>query len=208
MIIKKVNKLPFFLLSAAFIITFISCGTPVPENVSFTGRWNKIFENSISGDVTESPTEIITDGTRFRIEDNLSINVYDGTYLYTKSKPSERTSSYGDFGLDADFFKTRQKEITPEKTKQYMFWLKKQGKKKGPGGNIAGQDTILYTMGANRPDGEIGLQSWVDAETGIVLKFLQTIYSRQIEQMVSKESFECIQIDYGYVDDSAFNKPE
>lgn len=204
----KMGKKIIFYSICAMVAACMSCGKPEPKNVSFAGSWKMIFENAISGDTEERTVSVITDGNRFRLEDELSIKVFDGNVLYTKSKPSTFEDTTSGYQPDPRWFETRQQEITPVQANQLKFWLKSGGKKQGPGGNIAGQETVLYQAGVNRPDAQIALQYWIDAETGVVLKSVHSIYSKQVEQLVSRETTECIQIDYyALVDDQSFTKP-
>ncbi|MFH1380418.1 MAG: hypothetical protein ABII23_09080 [bacterium] len=201
------NKPVVYLMTWALTFVCLSCTAPKPAQIAFTSEWKKVFENAIAGDIEETTVSVITDGIKFKIEDKYSINVYDGINFYSKTKEIPMQDLFSSFSDNRDFLETQEREISETQAKQYMFWLRSQGKKEGPGGNIAGQETVLYQIGARRPDGELRSQTWVDAETGIVLKSMQTIYSTQIEQLVSKEETECTQIEYGYVDEENFNKP-
>ncbi|MCK5534094.1 hypothetical protein KAI68_03175 [bacterium] len=176
----------------------ISCGTSKPKEVSFKGKWKQVFENCIMGVKEESVVDVFTDGVRFRTESENRIQFYDGKYLYSKTKNT----------LDGYSFPVTTNEISPEKIKPYKFWFVIHQGKTGPGGNIAGQETVLYQVKIKRPDGELTSQVWVDAKTGIALKSLQTIYSHQVSQMVTQNSQECLEISYGPVTDEVFNKPE
>lgn len=196
----------YFVLSAC-ISACISCSAPKPKEISFRAEWKQVFENTIAGNIDETTVSIVTDGKRFKIADKHTVKVYDGTNLYTKTKEIPMDDLFGDFGINQEFPETRERSITKIEAQQYMFWTKTQGKKQGPGGSIAGQETTLYQLGFRRPDSEVKLQNWVDAETGILLKSIHTIYSSQIEQMVSKDMSECTFIEYGYVDEENFNRP-
>ncbi|MCK4532918.1 hypothetical protein KAU39_03965 [bacterium] len=176
----------------------VSCSTSKPKDVSFKGKWKQVFENCIMGVKEENVVDVFTDGEKFRMESENSIQVYDGKYLYSKIKNT----------LDESSFPVNTNEISPDKVKSYKFWFIIHQGKTGPGGNIAGQETVLYQVKMNRPDGEIASQVWVDAKTGIVLKSIQTVYSHQVSQMVTQQSQECLEISYGYVDDGFFIKPE
>lgn len=192
----------------AVLLALMSCSAPEPGNVSFTGTWNVVNENHISGDSTESTSTVITDGNRFKIDGTYYNKVYDGTVLYSKPKPALYENRSYSYEPDPGMFETTQQDITPRQAKQMKFWLKPLGKKKGAGGSIAGRETILYEAAANRPDGQFSAQVWVDADTKIALKSIQTIYSRQIGQIVTRESTECQQVDfYSTIDDASFAKP-
>jgi len=86
------------------------------------------------------------------------------------------------------------------------FWKRSYPGPGSPGGQIAGRETLLYQVQENRPEGKLTGQAWVDAETKVVLKRVFTIYSTQVEQMVSKETEECTEIQYGPVDEEDFIK--
>lgn len=198
MVKKCFSRIISFSALVTVLFGCISCGLSKPTAVSFSGKWNQVFEHFVLGNKETSKVTVITDGNRFRIEGKNSIMVYDGNYLYTKIK--------GDFWGSSDF--TQAKKISSSQAKSYKFWSGVKQGKAGPGGNIAGQETILYQVRMNRPDGEITSQSWVDAKTRIVLKDIQTIYSRQVSQMITKQTSECLKINYGSVNDTAFTKPE
>lgn len=193
-----VKRIIAFSIAGVVLWGCISCGTPKPKEVSFKGKWKQVFENCIMGVKDEYVTDVFTDGVRFRTESEKSIQVYDGKYLHSKMKDT----------LEGYSFPVNTNEISPEKVKPSKFWFVIHQGKTGPGGNIAGQETVLYQAKMNRPDGEISSQVWVDAQTGIALKSLQTVYSHQVSQMVTQNSQECLEISYGYVDDSLFVKPE
>jgi hypothetical protein len=73
----------------------------------------------------------------------------------------------------------------------------------GPGGRIAGRETVLYQMRENRPDSTATIQRWVDADHGILLKSVTSIYSKQVETEISRETLECQAIQFGAVDPAA-----
>lgn len=185
-----------------------ACGTSKPAGVSFSGEWKIVSENFISGDKETSTARVVTDGTRFRIESEYRIQVYDGTNLHSKSKRTIPENMPDNINMEIPAAETYTSPLTKFLAKQYTFWISSRGKKEGPGGTIAGRETILYQAGGARSDGEIRLQTWVDAEKGIVLKSINSIYSRQIEQMVTTVTHECRSIDYdGMIDEASFSKP-
>lgn len=175
-------------------------GSGKAGETAFTGEWTLIDENGISGDIERDTVSVVTDGKRFKIDGKYTVNVYDGASLKTKYKSQE---GYGGFKTEES---VSSREITEYQVSEYKFWAKSIGGKAGSGGQIAGRDTVLYQARSNRPDGEITTQCWVDSETDIVLKYIFTIYSKQISAIVTKNTKECISITYDpLIDDSMFD---
>lgn len=207
----KSNLFKLVSFSLAGLILFIACDIPTTKRAAFTGQWKHTMENCIIGSKDEETTKVITDGFRYRMENEYSVTVYDGTMLYTKGKDLDPKM----FGEGAGSYtpppaQTTEKKIDRLTAHGFEFWyintLNAQAKA-GAGGNILGQETILYQVRENRPEGELSLQNWVDGKTGVVLKTVHSIYSKQIEQLVSQDTWECIEISYGTVDAKNFLKP-
>ncbi len=203
----------FELVSFSFVglILFIACDIPTPKRAAFTGEWKHTIENCIIGSKDEEVTKVITDGFRYRVENEYKITVYDGTMLYTKGKDIDHKM----FGMEVGQYtsppvQTTEKKIDKLTAHGFEFWhlntLDAQAKA-GAGGNIVGQETVLYQARENRPEGELTLQNWVDGKTGVVLKTVHSIYSKQIEQLVSQDTRECLEINYRPVDAKNFLKP-
>src|SRR3989339_512544 len=141
------------------------------KGVSFAGKWKEINESMISNVKEDRILAVITDGQRFRIETENRIDIYDGTYLHQKS-------NYG--GL----------QDSPSQSFQ---------SRKIPDAQLS--ERKFYSIKANRPDGEITIQLWFDSKTNIVLKSIETIYSKQVSMVVTEHTFECQEISYTDVED-------
>ena len=207
------NKIPIFAALIVFgIFALGGCGQSGADNASFTGVWNGEDENGISGAKDTQRVTVMTDGNGFKIttEDPTgeSIAAYNGETLYRKFTPSPTPAGSTESAPEPAQALTDQSETASKmKTMPLRFWTRTYEGKGVPGGQVAGQDTILYQARENRPDGDIIAQAWVDAKTGVVLKSVDTIYSKQVDSMVSKVSRTCESIQYGPVDKSAFAKP-
>jgi hypothetical protein len=143
--------------------------------------------------------------------DSVVTRLYDGTQIYTKQ------TYFSNFGADAgstDAGGGGKPEETPpsiQPMKDYQttplrFWSRPFSGPSSPGGLVAGRPTVLYQARDNRPDGEATVQAWVDADTGIVLKYVASIYSKQISQIVTKTTEECQTIQIGNVDQAKLAK--
>jgi len=177
------------------------------DHVSFTGTWKNVKENGISDQKTEATVSVKVSNNRFRIEsrdqDSELIQTYDGKTFNQKTT---------DLPLPGSTETPAPPAVTSDQkmdiqVENLRFWKGNYGGTGIPGGQIAGRETLLYQVQENRPDSKLTGQAWVDAENKVVLKKVFTIYSSQVEQMVSKTTDECQEIHYGPVDDSAFTKP-
>ena len=203
---KDLIRVPLIICAFLFLFSLTSCGVPEPKKVPFVGKWRLFLQTIASNE--ERFVNISTDGERFRIEDDASIQIYDGTYLYSKTKGEYLESMGYGMELGDEFLGAFESEISKAQSDQLRFWVHYQGGKAGPGGQIAGRETVLYQTRAVRPDGEITVQNWVDAETGIVLKSVNTIFAKQIGEVLTKDLKECTEINYAQVEEDLFSKPE
>jgi len=174
---------------------FFGCSTQ-KKGVSFAGKWKEINESMISNVKEDRILAVITDGQRFRIETENRIDIYDGTYLHQKS-------NYG--GLqDSPSQSFQSRKIPDAQLSDSKFWKRASMGQSKPGDLIAGRETKFYSIKANRPDGEITIQLWFDSKTNIVLKSIETIYSKQVSMVVTEHTFECQEISYTDVEDKFF----
>jgi len=194
------------------VFLFNKCSVKSSADVAFTGTWMITNESEISGKKETSTSEVITDGKRFRIR-NTSIDpfyntttehttVYDGQFIYEQS-----TYSGGESGTTSS--PARAEAIAPEKAARLRFWstIESGLAEGGPGGRVAGRETILFQMRENRPDATATIQRWLDAENKTMLKSSISLYAKQVESMLSKDTYECQSIKFGPVQESAFTKP-
>lgn len=196
---KLFFKFVAFAVSGMLLISIISCGVP-KKRISFGGKWKKTVEN-VEGH-HEEEISVISDGKRFRIEGQKSIRVYDGTTLYSRVKNLQPN--------EAVQYPVFDKPITPDQAKTFQFWLGEEvpGKKVGPGGNVAGQETVLYEMKMEpNPDfpltpGGASVQSWVDVKTGVLLKVVVKEVSLDSSKLLAQD--ECLEIKYGPIDEKKF----
>ena len=196
----------FLLIFAASVAAMAGCGSTSVKNPSFRAQYKQIAENSITGAKDERTTSVWTDGRRFRLEDDLSVKVFDGTKYYSKAKDNPGGLLNSAQGKPAE---TYEEPMTDAESLSQMFWFPKfAGKKSVPGGLVSGQDTVLYEVKEIRPDGEMKVKIWTDARHNVILKSQMSIYSSQIEQMVMQQSFECASITFAPQDETLFAKPD
>jgi hypothetical protein len=194
----KATHLKLALLFAAILP--IGCSNSV-EDVSFTGTWKVVNENGISDLKSEATVVATVDKNRFRIvfhdEEKETTENYDGDTFTQKSAGLNQTESPTS---------SSEKKSTAE-MEPHRFWKRRFTGDAIAGGVIAGRETNLFQSQNDRPDGQVTLQAWVDAETGVLLKKIFTVYSTQMQQMISKTTEECREIRYGPVPATAFEKP-
>lgn len=197
------NRIIAVCLVCALGLGFISCTSSKDKTISFRSEWVYIEENAITEVTTKDYMTIITDGIRYKriekeIERGSLIMIYDGTqfgvkYIYNHDK----------FGSDENNSFSIMK-MTLLEAKTIMFWIRHRGEKTEHGERIANQETILYQLGGARVEGEYTKQWWVDAKTGITLKFMDTTYSSQMKQIIARVIYECKQISYETIDGTNF----
>jgi len=207
------------ILSAAVIIAAAmlaaSCGQKATKNVPFSGVWKQTDENLISAVKTEREMRIICDGKRYRIESDSrdgeysrhSTEIFDGQNIYAKLDSAYSSpDTAGDAATleNKGFTKIKIDETKAKKIRDEWYNNPVPNFKKGTGGMIAGVETVFYEGIESRPDGEITLQVWVDPKSGLVLKSVFQIYSKQVEQLISRKTRECVSLQAGAIDESAF----
>lgn len=187
-------------------------------NLEFEGTWTLVNESEIAGGKEEQTARVWVKKDRIKIvSQNKSsgfsgepvetevTTVFDGKELHVKTVFAPRRNYQGEMT-----------ETPPESVSRapvagevdgLRFWTKSFQGNAGPGGQVAGRETLLYSVKARRPDAESTEQAWVDAKTGIVLRSNNTLFSRQVNMAVGKETLECTDIRYGAVPDSVFAKP-
>ncbi len=186
-----------------FSLFLFGCGPGDPKDTHFKGTWRHVQENSIANTKEEERVTATVDHDRFRLERTIGasqiIDVFDGKTLFRKSVYTS---------ADTPFPPSESSQpATVTQTGSERFWTGYQQGHSGPGGLVAGRDTLLYQISNHRTDGDLGAQEWIDAKTGILLKSSSSIYSSQARMMVRQESWECESITYDPVDESAFQKP-
>jgi hypothetical protein len=190
----------------------ISCSGQVKQ-AAFKGQWRVTTENAIAATKEEGIVSVVSDGQRFRIENPGYTTVYDGVMLHTSDVEQQQPSIIDGMVPSQDTsipsassaISSRKPEVSELNGLQFWKCGMTDGKK-STGGTIAGQETVLYEVRSTRPEGEVTIQNWVDAKTGILLRSVTTIYSTQIEQVVMRTTRECFDIAYGPVTDS-FSRP-
>lgn len=171
------------------MLFFPGCG-PASEKAAFTGTWEFKNENIISGKIETSEKTVAANPPKFRItqrygDSSENVMIFDGKTL---------TNPYGGQGDE-------------DRAARERFWQDASMGPSAPGGLIAGRDTLLYGFKEQRRDGEFVFQWWMDAEKGILLKKIETIYSAQVQSIVTRNTIECKSIDFTPPADSLFTKP-
>ena len=186
----------------------VSCVQEPANNFPFSGVWKQTDENMISSEKSEREIRVICDGKRYRIESDSrnveysvhSIEIFDGQSLHTKSEITEGMAP----PENGSFRKTSITEAEAKKTRDEWYNNPIPNFKKGPGGIVAGTETIFYEGVESRPDSEIRIQVWIDPKSGLVLKSVLQIYSKQVEQLIARTTKECLSLQTGTVSESAF----
>ncbi|MBI4374958.1 MAG: hypothetical protein HY549_00765 [Elusimicrobia bacterium] len=201
----------------------LGCAPSRSKDVTFQGTWKVVEENGIAGTKEERTVEVSADKERFktvsRSESFELITVFDGTDLHQKSVYHREAAPEGGEAVDQPGLEAgaasgmfapqvrTEPQVKKSQVEALRFWRRSYLGEAGSGGRIAGRDTVLYQAKARRPDGEITAQAWLDSENGTVLKTINTIYSSQVNSMVTRVTEECQQIRYGPVESLAFAKP-
>lgn len=188
----------FLPLSLALLLV---AGCSQAPRVSFRGSWKTVKENGIAGTSETYDVTVAAQGSQFRIDskgpESQSLDVYDGTTLYHSLT-----------NLNSEPLEPATKEPKSENaTEPLRFWKRDFSGESSPGGQIAGKPTSLYQFQENWADNQMTTQAWVDPETGIVLKKIYTLYSRQQEMVLKKGTEECLEIHVGPVDPRSFSIP-
>lgn len=198
----KLNLITPILLALAFITT--GCTKPA-EPLRFTGTWMIQKENGITAEKTQTMVQVSVDNNRFKTDskgpEEEIIEIYDGKNLTTKITNFQDVSSGKPPSIST--VEKSDNEMEPRR-----FWKKNFTSESLPGGQIAGRETLLYQIQESIPGKSMTRQSWVDADTKVLLRNIFTIYSVQIAQILSKTTAECQEIHYAPVDESTFAKPE
>ena len=207
------GKLVLAAVVVGTVLFFGKCGPSRAQDVAFSGAWVITTENGISGAKDEETVSVAADKKMFRTVSRErfgeAVAVYDGGTIYEKYNytPEHPAEPDADGAAPPPAAPVRSEKMSEMRTGPRRFWSRSFVGQSGPGGQIAGRETMLYQAREKRPDGEITVQGWVDARTGVVLKSVETIYSSQVNSMVSKITRECQTINYGPVDPSTFAKP-
>lgn len=213
------NLLLLVILTVGLGAFIKKCGpSRAAKNLEFEGTWVLVNESEIIGGKEEQNARVWAKKDRFKIiaqhkstgstgdpiESEVT-TVFDGRDLHVKTVFAPRRNYQGEMT-----------EIPPESTSRapvegeldgFRFWTKPFQGNSGPGGQVAGRETLLYSVKGRRPDAESTEQAWVDAKTGVVLRSNNSLFSRQVNMTVGRETLECASIRYGAVPDTVFAKP-
>jgi outer membrane lipoprotein-sorting protein len=191
----------WLLLCIGLALTLSACGQKGPDSAEFSGSWRHVTENSMSGDKIQEVLKVVAKGKKFRQEietvgeSSKTILVYDGKTLYTQSPYDQEPQ-------------TTAEQAGEDETYRQRFWASAVTQGAGePGGTIAGREAVHFHTQDRRTDGEMDQETWLDRKTGLLLKSILIVNSNQVEKMVMRETWECQQMTFGPVDESAFIKP-
>jgi hypothetical protein len=212
------NRLLMVVLAAAGVFLAAKrCAPSRAQQAPFEGKWTLETKSEINDSSVRKDVSVRTDGNRFRIEGRVReevsgqapfeydvVTVFDGESLHEKTvyAASPGAAAYGSAGPSVSSRKPEKSELV-----NLRFWSRSFPGQAGAGGRVAGRETVLYQARVNRPDAEETVQAWVDAEKGVVLRSNVSLFSRQVESVVSKTTEECREVRFGPVDDGAFAKP-
>ncbi|MBN1383568.1 MAG: hypothetical protein JW983_01635 [Elusimicrobia bacterium] len=180
----------YFLLISV-VIGFSGCGDS-KDNVSFIGKWKQVSESEVTGSKDEYVYTVMSDGMRYRIQTERYVRIYDGSQMHTKYIKSDGSGEFS------------SKMVTGARVTDPKFWYKKIRGKSKAGEQIAGRETKVYGLMMNRPDGEVTAKYWIDAETGVLLKSIESVYSKQVSMVVTETTYQCQEIEYTDLDDKVF----
>jgi hypothetical protein len=211
--------------------------TTSPKGAAFTGTFLQTSENGITGGKDIASLVVATDGVQFRITKRVSnpddlyayetISVFDGKNFSSKSHTTftgsqqvtednnaeEESDEEGDSAEPTapaePEGQSEQKPMSREEAEFMMFWktVETKAMEAGPGGTVCGRNTMLYQVRENQPDRTVTVRRWVDQENKILLKSEFSIFAKQVDSLLAKESYECLQIQLGAPDPSAFQHP-
>lgn len=189
-------------IALALALLVAGCAEP-SDKPAFTGKWTVTKENAISDQTSQETVDLTVKGRRFKLhavsDDTDQVLVYDGKTLTTRTTPLRSMDGESPASMSTRASEKSDTEVAPQR-----FWAASYSGQAIAGGQICGRETLLYQTRDVRPDGEMAVQAWVDAETQVVLKRTFSIYSSQIEQLVSRSTEECRELSYGPVDDTVF----
>lgn len=213
------NLLLLIVLTVGLGAFIKKCGpSRADARLEFEGTWALANESEIAGGKEEQTARVWAKKNRFKIiaqHKSTGMNgepiesevttVYDGKELHAKTVYAPRRNYQGEMTVTPP--ETFSRAPVTGEVEGLRFWTKSFQGNAGPGGRVAGRETLLYSVKARRPDAESTEQAWVDAKTGIVLRSNNSLFSRQVNMTVGKETLECAAIRYGAVPDSVFTKP-
>jgi hypothetical protein len=202
-----------------FLITLASCSSkpPMPSDTPFTSTWVKVHKNPDQDKIGKITIQVISDGTRFKIDEKResdvdgndflcrSIHIFDGKKVYWNEFPMLSPKirlDYISLGW-IKFISGSDRQTIIEKArhlKNLKFWIVSPLPKKSPGEFIAGRKTSVWSGKLKRQDGEIEatVKAWIDDETGIALKIIDHEEYQVSHGGGSQEySIECTSIRYG-----------
>jgi hypothetical protein len=199
------------LLAALLPTLFLSFGCKKgPQSVAFSGEWIHRTENGLTGLTTEERVSVQTNGYKFLTvthgpESSLT-SLFDGERL--ASQYIFIPSSGPVTGADAEppqVGPLQTEKPSQEKIASLRFWMQKPKGTKSQGQQVASRATDMYEDRQKRPDGEYRLQTWVDRETGVVLRTAALLFSSQVNALVMRETWECRVFNPGDVPEKALS---
>ncbi len=203
----KKNRLTWILLAGVAAFLFAKSRGWLPgssDSVSFSGKWVISVEAPNLSFPEQTFVNVAVQNNKFSLikkTANSEISeIYDGKTLYTRSvylisPQGQNLPPSGSTAQDASYFDTEPKR----------FWKKRKLGKKSVGELIAGHKTVLHEFRDARPSGEIVNEVWEDADTGVILKAVESAVSSQASQPPATTTWECQEIHYGPVDSSLFS---
>jgi hypothetical protein len=213
------NLLLLLILTVGVGAFIKKCGpSRADARLEFEGTWTLANESEIVGGKEEQTARVWVKKDRFKIVsqhkstdmrgdpiESEVTTVFDGKELHVKTVFAPRRNYQGEMTVAPP--ETSSRPPVAGEVDGIRFWTKSFQGNAGPGGQVAGRETLLYSVKARRPDAESTEQAWVDAKTGVVLRSNNSLFSRQVNMTVGKETLECVAIRYGVVADGEFTKP-
>jgi hypothetical protein len=197
----------------SILLLFAGCAKST-DKAAFHAEWDFLSENVVTSNSETAQVSVTTRPPQFKITTkapgSTKVEVYDGESIYRLMTFYPQVDSMGGQTSDPAYIAEPSRSslpMNPDQAAAMRFWVQPISGISKSGGLIAGRDTLLYETKLKRNDGEFSSQKWVDAETGVLLKSVETIYSSQINSIVTRESRECKSIEYTTPDDAVFGRP-
>ena len=212
------NVLAIVALSIGLWFFLKNCGSGSAQNLEFEGTWVFVSESELSGGQSEKTSQVWVKGKRFKtvtksqeagwngktFESEATV-VFDGEQLHLKTV----NPPYKDYEGNMQTPPPESTSRIPVKGELdgFRFWNDSPRGKKEPGGRVAGRETLLYKDNGARSDAKAINQWWVDAETNLLLRSIQSLFSTQANVSMGKDTLECTSLRFGAVSDNVFAKP-
>ena len=184
-------------------VAMAGCG-PNPRRESFSSEWSRTIENGFTNDVQKESVSVICDGNQYRITDRGAererTEYFDGQWVSVRYRyfpifdnPSfDESVATGPVDKAAGGVSPLDRfRLSSRRAFARCFWIQPTPGKGREGMIVAGRMTRLYQRRTKRPEGENLVQWWVDPQTGITLRLVDTQYSEPTAMLVRRTTLQC-----------------